>query len=386
MTDGKNKNIVEEVFGRSMKGDDRVSALFSCIEQPPQAPLETAEDRPSDSNGSLPGNEQFQSAKDANHESISKGINKKSTHHAGTIAAVGLLLFGSIFFAGRYIIQDGNASTEMMPKKQYVNDSETVSPPERLLLPDAQPEIIESGNVEPEDIEPESVLEEINKSSTVLDWQPVINWSRLLSEISDTIPKTMHLSVIESSDGSEMFLEGEALSADAIYSFVDSLNKNRQVKSAELAETGIGQGDSQELLTFSISCSLVSETKSPGSVDGDHNNSGLDRNKFFTPGEAEEFFGSINSVSEHAGCLVESFFLSPKDAVFDHAKTSSSITKEHAVLTLLGSYQNILKATQELQDHPQGVWFDSISIRQGSETGGLECSMGISVYVAKGAG
>jgi hypothetical protein len=258
-----------------------------------------------------------------------------------------------------------------MPQEQYVNHSEIVS------LAEKQPVL---------NVQPEPVPEKINKNSMsmALDWQHVIDWSSLLDEISATIPKTVQLSVIESGDGSEMFLEGEALSTDAVYNFVDALSTNRQVKSAELAKTGIGKGKSQDMLTFSISCSLVSDTKMPGSVDGDYNNSGLDRSRLFTPKEAEKFFGSIQPVSEHTGCTVKSLLVSPKDALFEDEETNGRITKKHAVLTLQGGYKNILKAVEKLQDHSQGVWFDSVSIKRGSGTGQLECSMGISVYVAEG--
>ena len=382
MTGDKNKDIVEEVFSRSMKLDDRVSALFACFELPQQASLEKRQKSTSDLKMSPAANDTdssdnkpFQSATGATHESLPERTikNKELIHQVKTFVAAGLVVFVLLFFVGSYLKQHGNDSTKTMQEKPYVNRSEIVSPLETEPLLN---------------IPPESVPEKINKNSMsmALDWQPVIDWSSLLNEISATIPKTVQLSVIESGDGSEMFLEGEALSADAVYGFVDALSTNRQVKSAELAKTGIGKGKSQDMLTFSISCSLVSDTKMPGSVDGDYINSGLDRSRLFTPKEAEKFFGSIQPVSEHTGCTVKSLLVSPKDALFKDEKTNGLITKKHAALTLMGGYQNIMKAVENLQDHSQGVWFDSVSIKQDSETGRLECSMGISVYVAEGDG
>ncbi len=376
MTGGKNKDIVEEVFSRSMKADDRISALFTHSKHPPQVSFEKGKKSPSDLKESpaakdigSSGNEQFQSTKGAKHESPSKGTNKRLTRQVRTIAAAGLVLFGLAFLVGSYLRQDGNDSTKIMQEKQYVNRSEIVSPLENQPLLDVQPE---------------SVSGKINKNSTALDWQHVINWSSLLDEISAKIPKAVQLSVLESGDGSEMFLEGRALSTDAVYNFVEALSTNRQIKSVELTKTGIGKWESQDMLTFSINCYLVSDTKTPGSVDGDYNNSGFDRSRLFTPKEAEKFFGSIQPGSEHTGCMVKSLLVSPKDAVFEDEKTNGRITKKHALLTLLGGYQNILKAVEKLQNHSQGVWFDSVSIKQDSGTGRLECSMGISVYVAEG--
>ena len=369
MIGDKNKDIVEEVFDRSMKVDDRVSALFGCIERLSQVSNEKARisrDKLTDSG----------EPKDRDCENASKVTNKRLSRHFWTIAAGGLVLLVLAFSAGGYFTQGGNASTKLMPKQQYVKRSETVTPPKRDAL----------GNVESENIPVKAFSEEVNKKITALDWRPVINWGRLLNEISATIPKTIHLNVIKSTDGSEMLLEGAALSADAILHFVDSLSSNRQVKSAKLTKTDIGRRNSQDTLTFFIRCSLVSDTQPVGSFNDDDKNSGFDKTRLFGPKEAEKFFGGINSVSERTGCVVKSLRVSPKDAVFEDEKTSSRITKKHAVLKLLGGYQNITKAVKKLQSHSQGVWFDSVSIKQGSETGVLECSMGISVYVADSAG
>jgi hypothetical protein len=254
-----------------------------------------------------------------------------------------------------------------MQETQSVNSSEPVSPPKQPLL----------------DVQPGSATAEFIQNSAPLDWQHVINWGRLLGQISATIPKTVQLSVLETGDGSQMFLEGRALSADALHDFVDALSTNSQIKSAELSQTRIGKWNSQELLKFSISCSLVSDTKTPPGTDGDYNNSGLDPDRLFTPAEAEKFFASAQPICKQAGCKVRSLLPSPKDEVFED-KTNGRITKKHAVLTILGGYQNILKAAEKLQNRPQGVWFDSVSIQENTGIGTLECSMDISVYVADG--
>ncbi len=382
MTGDKNKNIVEEVFSRSMNVDDRISALFACFEHPPQDSLEEGQKSPSDLKESPAAkdtgssdNKPFQSAKGARHESLPERTikNKDSTRRVRTVVVAGFAVLVLAFFVGGYLVRQGTASTKTMPQEQYVNRSEIISPLETEPLLN---------------VPPEPVPEKINKNSMsmALDWQHFIDWSSLLDEISVTIPKTVQLSVIESGDGSEMFLEGEALSTDAVYDFVDALGTNRQVESAELTKTGIGKGESQDMLTFSINCSLVSGTKTPGSVDGDYDNSGLDRSRLFTPKEAETFFDSIEPVLEDTGCMVKSLLISPKDAVFEDEKANGRITKRHAAITLQSGYQNISKVVEKLQNRSQGVWLDSFSIKQGSGTGRLECSMGISVYVAEGAG
>ncbi|MCD6392927.1 MAG: hypothetical protein J7M40_05420, partial [Planctomycetes bacterium] len=52
MTGSKNKDIVEEVFSRSMNVDDRASAFFACSEHPRQVSLEKGQKSPSNSKGS----------------------------------------------------------------------------------------------------------------------------------------------------------------------------------------------------------------------------------------------------------------------------------------------------------------------------------------------
>jgi len=258
MIDGENKDIVEEVFSRSSEADDRVSALFMHLKHPSQVSVEKAETSPCDLKESpaakdtgSSGNKIFRSAKNVKYESLSKRTikNKKMPTEKKDIAVlVGSFVFVLVFIMVSYLIQHGNDSTKMMQEKQYVNRSQTVSPLEKQPLLNVQPE---------------SVSGKINKNSTALEGQHVINWGRLLDEISATIPKTVQLSVLERGDGSQLFLEGRAFSADAIYDFLDALNANRQVKLAELNQIRIGKWNSQDVLIFSISCSLVSDTKTP---------------------------------------------------------------------------------------------------------------------------
>ena len=116
MTGSKNKDIVEEVFSRSMKLDDRASALFACSEHPPQVSLEKREKSPSDLKGSpaakdidSSGNKPFQSATVARHESLPERTikNRELIHQVKTFAAAGLVVFVLLFFAGRYLKQHG---------------------------------------------------------------------------------------------------------------------------------------------------------------------------------------------------------------------------------------------------------------------------------------
>jgi hypothetical protein len=367
MSGGKDKDIVEEVFGRSMNDDERVSALFSRITLPSQISVEKSEQGPSDLTEApaardiaVSGDKMPQSI---NESSPAKTIRKRELiYQMRTVVFGGLVLLGGAFLVGSYLAQRGNDSTAAVQQQQDGDRTEIAS----LLA--QQP----SANVESE-----SVLENANANSMALDLHPVIYWSRLLGEISTTMPRSVQLSVLESVDGSTILLDGKALSADAVDSFVDALGANTQIESAQLVKTGIGGAESEDMLTFSIDCRLASDTQ---------DNSGFDRSRLFTPTEAEEFFGGMQPVLEDPGCAVKSLLISPKDAVFKDEKANGLITKKHAALTLQGGYQDILKSVEKLQDRSPGVWLDSVSITQDSETGQLECSMGISIYVAGDAG
>ncbi len=258
MIDGENKDIVEEVFSRSKEADDRFSAPFAHLKGPAQVSVALEEASPCDLKESPAAkdtdssdNELFQSANNTNYAFLSKKTikNKKMSTEKNDIAILAAsIVFISVSIMGGYLRQHGNDSTIMMQEKQYVSRSETVSPLEKQPLPNVQPE---------------SVPGKINKNSTALDRQHVINQNRLLDEIGAAIPEAVQLSVLEKGDGSQLFLEGRAFSADALYDFVDALNANRQVKLAEFNQIRVGKWNSQDVLIFSISCSLVSDTKTP---------------------------------------------------------------------------------------------------------------------------
>ncbi|MHC4324862.1 MAG: pilus assembly protein PilM [Planctomycetota bacterium] len=83
-----------------------------------------------------------------------------------------------------------------------------------------------------------------------------IKWGRILSDISQVIPKTVRLTGLDSGDNSGMLLNGQALSYESIYLFVDTLSKCKNIESASLIETEKHNG-SEPLIKYSIRCSLI---------------------------------------------------------------------------------------------------------------------------------
>ena len=128
----------------------------------------------------------------------SKVNNRGPRHKAVTIATAVLILSGLSLFAGRYFLQDGNASTKITSEQQYENRNEAISQQHTIVVADS-----------------EAAGEMAGEETADMDLKPNINWGHLLSDISANIPTEMHLSIIESTDGSEMVLEGAALAASS---------------------------------------------------------------------------------------------------------------------------------------------------------------------------
>jgi len=98
---GKYKDIVEEVFSKSKKADDRVSALFTRFKHPPQVSLEKGQMCPSDLKESP-------AAKDISSSGNKRTIkNKKLLHQVRTVVVAGLVavVFVLAFLVGSYLGQ-----------------------------------------------------------------------------------------------------------------------------------------------------------------------------------------------------------------------------------------------------------------------------------------
>jgi hypothetical protein len=84
----------------------------------------------------------------------------------------------------------------------------------------------------------------------------VLGWDQILTDIRLATPKTVLITELISSDNSKMLLDGQALSYEAIYLFVDALNTCKSIESASLIGTEKHSG-SDSMVRYSISCSLT---------------------------------------------------------------------------------------------------------------------------------
>lgn len=103
--------------------------------------------------------------------------------------------------------------------------------------------------------------------------------------------------------------------------------------------------------------------------------------RLFTPTKATEFFSDIQSVAEEAGCQISSVNFSSANPG-NRAKTTNVYTKR-ARLDIIGSYENITKLISRLQNRPERVKVDRISIKPIRGIGGkLKCDATIVIYIS----
>jgi len=98
----------------------------------------------------------------------------------------------------------------------------------------------------------------INRMNVILSTGSFLRWDQVLNDISLATPKMVRITKLSSKDNSKIVLEGQALSHEAIYLFVDMLNACRYVKSASLIGA---KKDSKSAgrVDYSIRCSLSNE-------------------------------------------------------------------------------------------------------------------------------
>jgi Tfp pilus assembly protein PilO len=111
------------------------------------------------------------------------------------------------------------------------------------------------------------------------------------------------------------------------------------------------------------------------------------RIKLFDPVKAKEFFSDMQAMAEVTNCVIYSLNFSPTDSVIDtgQSEVSSHITANHATLSVVGGYRDIVALINKLQGRPRQVWVDSISIEPvGNNTDQLRCDIEVTIYVIHG--
>jgi type IV pilus assembly protein PilM len=85
--------------------------------------------------------------------------------------------------------------------------------------------------------------------------QKDVNWAMLFDEIRKITPGTVRITAMSCQDGSKMLIQGLALSDEAVYSFVNLLEKSPGIASVALLETR--EGYQKGIITYQLMCKLT---------------------------------------------------------------------------------------------------------------------------------
>ena len=96
--------------------------------------------------------------------------------------------------------------------------------------------------------------------SRILGSRYDMDWAKILEDVRSRTPKTVRITNLYSKESSMMYLEGLALSYEAIRLFVKMLNESNYISSASLSET-IKEDEADRLVMYRINCSLTGEKK-----------------------------------------------------------------------------------------------------------------------------
>jgi Tfp pilus assembly protein PilN len=128
--------------------------------------------------------------------------------------------------------------------------NESISHKEAHLLRDTHTLVKERVSVNEQINTMSNKLNRINK---ILGSHRDVDWPGLLNDVGKGIPRTACITSLSSGADSRMSLGGLALSNEAVYLFVDMLNKSEHIDSASIVKTG---KDNKGFISYEINCTL----------------------------------------------------------------------------------------------------------------------------------
>ena len=105
------------------------------------------------------------------------------------------------------------------------------------------------------DKDEKQISDKLDNVISVIKTDSSFQWGQILQNIGLVIPKNNRLTSIRSTE-SGMLLNGQALTYDAIYLFVDALNKCGNIKSAEIVNT-TNNAQSSRIVSYTIRCVFI---------------------------------------------------------------------------------------------------------------------------------
>ena len=92
-----------------------------------------------------------------------------------------------------------------------------------------------------------------------------VNWAEVFDEIRRAAPGTVRITAMSCQDGSKMLIQGLALSNEAVYSFINLLEKSPNIASVTLLETR-EQNSQNGIITYQLNCKLGIKSSEAGNV------------------------------------------------------------------------------------------------------------------------
>jgi hypothetical protein len=108
------------------------------------------------------------------------------------------------------------------------------------------------------------------------------------------------------------------------------------------------------------------------------------QNLLFVPGQAKKFFENFENLARETNCLIRSLNLNinKKRDKADYLQDMSEVVTKKAKLSVVGSYDNIIRLMGKLQSRSQLVGIESLDMKLSRNGAGLiECDMTISIFI-----
>jgi Tfp pilus assembly protein PilO len=106
------------------------------------------------------------------------------------------------------------------------------------------------------------------------------------------------------------------------------------------------------------------------------------RDRLFTPVEVRDFFASLQTTAQRAGCAIQSVSSVPEQrgGSQNQPEDGSGIVGKKAVVTVIGGYNDIVGFLKELQTAERKVWIESVKLGTGDDVGKLRCQVVLTLY------
>ncbi len=135
---------------------------------------------------------------------------------------------------------------------------ERVGQKKRIMPPQTTDELVRRQQLLEKQIE--RLSSRPDRLNNIMGSHNAVDWAAILNQIRTRTPRTVRITELRAGKDSRMYLEGLALSYEAVHLFANLLNKSDHIESASLTKT-IKDNDAGGLVRYTINCLLTSGKK-----------------------------------------------------------------------------------------------------------------------------